>query len=525
MFFCVDINIFLSFAAIFFNQINMKNLSNFTEKILLPFLHSINRFSNRNAFCIAGQFYTYEQFGNHIANIRCIIQQMQIPDTVCLVANDTIETYAAIFALWLEGKSYVALNPNQPFERNEIIIKQIDSNFILDSNKDSQFTHYKLISLNSLNNVCECSDYKTVSDEQRAYILFTSGSTGIPKGVEITLKNLSAFVQAFEKTEIIITENDRCLQCFDLTFDVSVQSFLLPLLKGACVYTVPHNQLKFKYVYELLHKHKLTFGAMTPSMLRFLQPYFNKIYLESFRCCILTAEASSEDFVSQWSKSIPNAKIYNFYGPTEGTIYCIYYPFEREKENQSHQGMLAIGKPMEGITAILIDEQKNEVLCGEKGELCIAGNQITKGYWNEPKKTDESFFYQTKNNKKLKFYRTGDICSLTKDGNFLLYGRNDYQVKIQGYRIELGEVEYHARAFVPNANLVALSFENKMNNTEIALIIEGKDFETKDLKDYLHKKLPPYMLPCNYYFVPKFPVNNSEKLDRVSLKKMIFNNE
>ena len=494
----------------------------FSQQILQPFLHSLKRFSQRNAFCINEQFYTYKQFGVCVSNIRRQIQNTQIPDIVCLVANDTIETYASIFALWLEGKSYVALHPKQPLERNESIIKQMDTAFILDSNENSPYTHYKLLIPNALNNNSESFDYQVVSDDQLAYILFTSGSTGVPKGVEISRKNLTAFVRAFEKTGIKITEQDRCLQCFDLTFDVSVQSFLLPLLKGACVYTVPHNQLKFKYVYELLHQHKLTFGAMAPSMLRFLQPYFNEVYLEDFRCCILTAEAFSEEFVNQWSKSIPNAKIYNFYGPTEGTIYCTYYQFERTKENKTLRGMLSIGKPLHGIEIVLIDEQNNEILQGEKGELCIAGDQITTGYWNDAEKNEESFFYKTINRRKLRFYRTGDICFFADDGNILLQGRKDYQVKIQGYRIELGDIEYQAKLFLKDIHLVAFPFENALKNTEIALVMESKEFDTNTLKDYLQQKLPSYMIPTKYCFIAKFPINHNDKLDRTTLTKMIF---
>jgi len=502
-----------------------KEIDFFSQQVLHPFLRSVERFSLRNAFCINGQFYTYEQFGTCILNIRRQIQQEQLPDIVCLVANDDIETYAAIFAIWLEGKSYVALHPKQPKERNEAIIEQIGAVVILDSSESMHYTQYKVLDIKHLTVHSCCLDEKLITDEQLAYILFTSGSTGVPKGVQISRKNLATFVQSFEKTDIKITEYDRCLQCFDLTFDVSVQSFLIPLLKGACVYTVPHNQLKFKYVYELLHKYKLTFGAMTPSMLRYLQPYFDQICLEYFRYCILTAEASSEELVNQWSKSIPDAEIYNFYGPTEATIYCSYYHYEREKPNQTVQGMLSIGKPLQEIDTLLIDEQDNEVSHGEKGELCVAGNQITEGYWKNAEKDKESFIYKTKNNKLLRFYRTGDICYLGKNGNLMLCGRKDYQVKIQGYRIELGEIEHHAKLFLKDKNLVALPFENAMKNTEIALVIESKEFNNNDLKEYLIQKLPPYMMPTKYFFVPKFPMNNSEKLDRISLTKMIFCHE
>lgn len=113
-------------------------------------------------------------------------------------------------------------------------------------------------------------------------------------------------MKAFWQTGITIDESDRCLQCFDLTFDVSVQSFLVPLTRGACAYTIPHEQIKYSYVYGLLEDHHLTFGAVAPSMLRYLRPYFDEIEAESMRYCIVTAEASPEDLIREWNEHIIN---------------------------------------------------------------------------------------------------------------------------------------------------------------------------------------------------------------------------
>ena len=256
-----------------------------------------------------------------------------------LVANDDIETYASIFALWLEGKAYIPLHPNQPLNRCEEIVKQININTVLDSGETSRFLKSSVIKTSGLGSKKDLlTNDIDAGDGDLAYVLFTSGSTGTPKGVTLNRRNVGAFMDSFWDSGITITEDDRCLQCFDLTFDVSVQCFLAPLTKGACMYTIPHDQIKYSYVFGLLDDHQLTFGAMAPSMLRYLKPYFGEINLPALKYCILTGEASPVDLVHQWQKCIPNARLFNFYGPTETTIYCTYYKIDGELRSKLFPG-------------------------------------------------------------------------------------------------------------------------------------------------------------------------------------------
>jgi acyl-coenzyme A synthetase/AMP-(fatty) acid ligase len=320
-----------------------------------------------------------------------------------------------------------------------------------------------------------------------------------------------------------IDENDRCLQVFDLTFDVSVQSYLVPLLKGACTYTIPHDQIKYSYVYGLLEDHKITFGAMAPSMIRYLRPYFDEINAPSLRYNILTAEASPLDLVQEWSQCIPNAIIYDFYGPTEATIYCTYYKYERNESVKTLNGNLSIGKAMNGLKAVIIDEENRMLSNNDKGELCIAGPQVTPGYWKNDEKNQSSFISLTIDGKSVRFYKTGDSCYFDEDGDILLAGRLDYQVKIQGYRIELSEIEFHARMGLNGVNTVAIPFENSTGNTELVLYVEFTEFEIENLVEYLKSKLPYYMIPTKIIKKASFPINNSGKVDRVKLKEEINN--
>lgn len=494
----------------------------FDENILNPFLDKIEKFGDKNAFCVSGKFYSYREFAKNISKIRKALQSSNPKNkNIGIVANDDIETYASIFAIWLEGFAYVPIHPQQPQIRSEEIIRQAGVEIIITSNVKNEFTLCTVIYSSLLTFEKMYLKPKLISDNALSYILFTSGSTEKPKGVKITRGNISTFMKSFWKVGINIDENDRCLQCFDLTFDVSVQSFLIPLTKGACTYTIPHDQIKYSYVYGLLEDHMLTFGAMVPSMVRYLRPYFDEINIPSMRYSILTAEASPLNLIAEWSKCIPNAEIFNFYGPTEATIYCTYHKFIREGSNKELNGMMSIGKAMSGLKAIIINDEMKIAGINQKGELCISGDQLTPGYWENPEKNKESFFEMEFDGSDTRFYKTGDICYSDEDGDIMLAGRLDYQVKIQGYRIELGEIEFHARECLKGNNAVAIAFENIAGNTEIALFVEGELRETSILSDHLKLKIPYYMIPGKIFSIQKLPLNANGKIDRSALKKSI----
>lgn len=491
----------------------------FYKEILNPVLSSVKKFPDRNAFCIDEQLYTYEQFGQTISKIRTAIQSERFNNpNVGLVINDDLETYASIFALWLEGYCYVPLHPNWPLERCLDICEQVELKLILDSSEETRYDKDVVLSTSTLEYASDNLEPKQdVSDDEIAYILFTSGSTGKPKGVQLTRRNVASFMDSFWKTGIEINEEDRCLQCFDLSFDVSVQGYLVPLTKGACCFTVPHGQVKYVYASGLIEDHQLTFGAMAPSMLRYLKPYFDELDATSLKACILTAEACPLNLMEDWYNCATNTEIYDFYGPTECTIYCTYYKLTKGGKNKSLNGIISIGKPMANCIGLILDENGNELPAGEKGELCIAGDQVTAGYWKNEEKNQSSFFM--KDGKR--FYHTGDLCYKDEDGDIMYSGRLDHQAKIQGFRVEMGEIEWHAREFLKDKNVVCLAFENSDNLTEIAIFVESEQFDNTDLVTYMRGKMPPYMIPTKWVYVPVFPLNGNDKIDKVKLKAML----
>lgn len=502
----------------------------FSNIILSQIVGSIINYPSRPAFHIDGEEYSYRQFGERVSAIRQELNKIEGEDCIIgLSLHDDVDTYASIVAIWLEGLAYVPLHPNQPLNRNLNIIDQVGTHHIIDSAQESVYTEWCRIKGNviigtSHLNSSAVPNYKwnEVDENELAYILFTSGSTGIPKGVMISRRNVAAFMDSFWKTGIVIDENDRCLQAFDLTFDVSVQSFLVALTKGACVYTVPYGRVKYLYVASLIQEKGITFGAMAPSMLTYLHPYFDELDASELKTCILTAEACPADLMEEWYKCAPNTDIYDFYGPTEATVYCTYYKLSRDGGNLSENGIISIGKPLANIEAVIIREDGSFVGVQEKGELCVSGDQVTQGYWNNPEKNAEAFFEIKVGEDVKRFYHTGDLCYRHKSGNIMYCGRIDQQAKIQGFRVELGEIEYHAREYYKKMHrAVAIAFQNDSSLTEIALFVEKEEEDPTALLEYLRSKMPGYMVPTKIIYRPVFPLNDSDKINRKMLKKEI----
>lgn len=490
----------------------------FYRSIIAPFLEVIAKYENCTAFCIDGESFTYRQFVQRVATIAAYLKG-QGDQNVALIANDHLDTYASIFAIWFSGKTYVPLNPETPIERNKTIIDQVGINVTLDSTLTQSWQSLELdISVQLLNDYSQKSGF----ENQLAYIFYTSGSTGIPKGVMITKENVAGFVEAFWEMGYDITENDRCLQMFELTFDLSVMSYLIPLLRGASVYTIPKGRVKYSYIYELMEEKELTIALMVPSILNYLRPYFDEILCPKMRYSLFCGEALRLDVTQEWAQCLPNARIDNVYGPTEDTIFCTYYTFNREGPNEAYNGILSIGKSMKGNYAVVFGEDDRISERNEVGELCLAGVQLTPGYFNNNSLNKEMFFSTSYNGSETRFYRTGDLCILNESGNINYIGRKDFQVKIQGFRVELSEIElYAAQAMKENVAVVALATENTAGNYEIALIFESGETNITELKEYLKNKLPAYMIPTQYFFINPFPLNINGKVDRKKLKEII----
>jgi D-alanine--poly(phosphoribitol) ligase subunit 1 len=476
-------------------------------------------FGDEPAFCIDHHFHSYSDLKMMIGGIQATISTARVTahSNIGIVTYNDLETYAAIFAVLYSGHAFVPINPAFPAARNESILEEAGIRIILSSRKDQRFG----LSEKSLQKVITTSLIEgaefiqaPLSHDQPAYILFTSGSTGLPKGVPVTVQNLNSFIEAFFAFPYQLDHRDKFVQMFDLTFDLSIMSYIIPLCIGACVYTVPFDSIKYTYIYSLLEKYEITFALLVPSVLTNLRKYFPEINLPQMKYSLFCGEALYEDIALEWAACLPNAMIRNTYGPTEATIFCMIYQVNKEGNNKSSNGILSIGRPMQNTEAMIFSNDLVPLPPGEKGELCLTGLQLSPGYLTESQ--NKSAFFQYKGSR---YYRTGDECFMDDSGDYFFTGRLDGQVKINGYRVEAGEIEFHARAFL-KTNVVVIPASSE-EGTKLYLFAQGNGHDFTLLTGYLKSKLPAYMIPAGYFQVAQMPLNVNGKVDRNALMNMI----
>ncbi|MDF0643626.1 MAG: AMP-binding protein [Nitrospira sp.] len=499
-----------------------KRTSGKERSVLSRFAGCSARFPNDPALCVGDRSYTYREVTGLSLCISTLLKSHGIRrgDRIGVLMEDNVFTYASLLGILSCGACYVPLNPHAPVDRNVGIIADAGIKLLLFGDKEDTArelcgpfgTECRPLN-NRVNPAPGRLDPVDQMQEDPCYLLFTSGTTGKPKGVPIYQRNLTAFLDMMlESGKYDFTKNDRFLQMFELTFDLSIFSFLVPLSVGASFYPIPRKGIAYLEVADILEAKNITVALLVPSVINYLKPYFGELDLPKLRYSLFCGEALYHETLSGWARCVPNAKIENLYGPTEATIFCMRYEWRRgEPPHPQGKGIVPIGKSMEGMDAFKMIDSTSD----EEGELCLSGEQVTLGYWNNPSKTAEAFGTTTEGKK---YYRTGDLCKVDKTGDFLYLGRIDNQVKIDGHRVELEEIEFHTRMFCEEKQVVAAVNTSETGSRYILLFIESEEELKKGLEDHLKKHLPAYMLPKEIITVGLFPLNSNGKTDRKALK-------
>jgi amino acid adenylation domain-containing protein len=489
----------------------------------VSFLHSIFKQLQQGDDSIAcnieDKYYTYKQLAEFTGSVQGKIQRTGSMN-IGIVAQNNPQTYATILAAWLTGKAYVPFPSHYPVTRIEEILLSAEIGTVFYAEEDEeidnlkkQFSEIEFINSSELPaSDCFCS---FPTEEKIAYLLFTSGTTGKPKGVPITFGNLQAFMDGFDALGYEVHSNDRFLQMFDLTFDLSVVCFTRPLMCGGSFYTLPAGMIKTLALYHVLDEYQITVSLMVPSSIGLLLPYLEDIHLPELRISQFCGEALKKDLLIKWMTCVPNARIDNVYGPTEATIYCTALTCTKQNIPH-HSGIVGIGKPMKETELLLLDE--NGILVTEpktEGELCLSGPQVTPGYLNNQEQNDDKFLFVNQ----TRYYKTGDIAFRNKSGHYFYSGRKDDQVKIQGYRIELGELESAAAKILPDNQSVAVGYQYN-NNWYLALFIQKTAVDVAFLQESLKPILPQYMKPHHIFNLETIPLNPNGKTDRKRLKEI-----
>ncbi len=355
-------------------------------------------------------------------------------------------------------------------------------------------------------------------DTDLLYVLFTSGSTGVPKGVTINHRAVIDYIDWVTET-FAITEKDSFGNQAPFYFDNSILDIYSTLKTGATTYIIPKTLFAQPVpLLEYLKEKKINTIFWVPSALIVvakLKAFKNVDLSDTLRRVLFCGEVMPNKQLNVWRKFLPDVQYANLYGPTEITDACTYYIVDREFSNEEP---LPIGFPMPN-TDILVLNEKNEPVTGEEpGELCVRGTSLSMGYYKNPEKTREAFVQNPLNQAVPELiYRTGDVVKYNERGEIIYLSRKDFQIKHMGHRIELGEIET-AVSSLPEISLNCCLYDEKRQ--KIVLFIE-EELDKAYINEKISHLVPEYMLPNKVVRVEKMPMNANGKIDRVKLKEYI----
>jgi D-alanine--poly(phosphoribitol) ligase subunit 1 len=356
------------------------------------------------------------------------------------------------------------------------------------------------------------------------YIIYTSGSTGEPKGVVITLECLTTFLDWMLAEQKLMEANETFLNQAPFSFDLSVMDLYLSLATAGTLFSVGKEEITNpKKLYAAFGRSAITSWVSTPTFAQMclVERGFGQAMLPQVRRFLFCGETLAPETASQLLDRFPNAEVWNTYGPTEATVACASVRVTREV--LTRYSPLPIGSPMPGAKVFVADANAEAVAAGDRGEIVIAGANVSPGYLGRPDLTEASFF----NLGALRAYRTGDWGRI-QDGFLFFEGRMDGQVKVNGYRIELGDLEENLRILPAVADAVVLPVIRKGAAESLAafvvLVARGQesDFELGlRLRAQLAERVPAYMLPRKFIFYETFPITANGKTDRRRLAASI----
>ena len=425
------------------------------------------------------------------------------------------EMFVSFLAAVKSGRPYVPIDHSTPQQRMERVVEIAGAEIVLTPAKVAEIVA-----------AAGAVDYKRkpLETADPFYILFTSGSTGEPKGVVITLANLNHYLEWMHAEGNFTEGGEIFLNHAPFTFDLSVHDIYLALSSGNTIFSLTKDHItNLRALFIALRECGATLWMTTPSFAQMcmIEKGFNSAMMPHLRAFYFCGETLAPETASQLLERFPGVPVWNTYGPTEATVAMTKVGITREIIAQWNP--LPIGCVMPGTRVIIRGEDGKAVPPGERGEIVIAGPNVSPGYLKRDDLTAKAFYPLGD----TRAYRTGD-WGRDRDGMLFCEGRMDSQIKLHGYRIELGDLEANLRALPEIADAVVLPVRKGDIIDSLAAFVvlsgakQGTDFEqAAKLKTQLGERLPAYMVPRKFHFLDSFPMNNNGKADRKKLAEML----
>ena len=432
---------------------------------------------------------------------------------------------AAFFGAVTGGDFYVPVDEEMPKGRIQMILDNVKSPLIICDEtteeiaksfqvKDCEIKRYDDLIRTKINDAALEDIYRRTIDTDPIYIVFTSGSTGVPKGVVACHRSVQDYIRQLSEV-LEFNENTVFGNQAPLYFDACLKEIYPTLKFGATTYLIPKRCFSFPIsLVEYLNTHKINTICWVVSALTMVSAFgtFETVKPEYLHTVAFGSEVFPIKQFNLWREALPEAAFTNLYGPTECTGMCCFYRVEKEFTEGE---VIPIGRPFPNREILLLSEDGKEVPAGGQGEICVRGTALTLGYYNDPERTQASFVQNPLNSAYPELiYKTGDMGRYNDAGELCFVSRKDYQIKHMGHRIELGEIEANVNA-IEGVKMAACVFDDEKE--KIVLYYLGEITE-KDLIVAMKSKLPRYMLPHRTVKLDEMPFTANGKIDRVTLK-------
>jgi amino acid adenylation domain-containing protein len=481
---------------------------------------------------------SYGELAQRAAALAAHLAPRRRSRRVGILGTRSLEAYIGLLATCWSGAAYVPLNLKWPQARLTALLDQLELDAVIaDENGARLLTPDVLARAPDLVIVPRPETVEParstqqilaldvpggpimetpapVAAEDTGYIIFTSGTTGLPKGVEISAGSLAHYLEQSQGWTDYRPE-DRLAEACDLTFDLSVHNLFLSLRAGARLHLL--SQLETLAPAHAIRRHELTVWMSVPTVIGLMRQNgtLRPGLLPSLRLSIFCGEPLPVAAAQAWAEATPNGRVENIYGPTEATVVGLRQPLTSPPVATGGRDILAIGRPYETMKVAILDPEQRPLPAGEIGEIALAGPQVGIGYFGQPELTRDRFRMIDDE----RWYLTGDLGRMDPTGVFHHLGRVDNQIKLKGNRVELEEIDAHLRRAADTELVATVAWPVKHGSAEgLVAFVAGGHADLARLRAALAAELPRYLIPERIEFRSELPRNSNGKIDRGALR-------